>query len=353
MPTTTLTEAGFDGRFIGTGTGLSRYSSELLGALPAQDESWVRWTVIVRDRNACREVPAPHRVVVADVAHYSLAEQVRLPRLVKRLGLDVFLAPHFNVPMLMPVPTVVTVHDLILHRHPGDASLPKRLAYRAVIGRAVRAAAAVVAVSRWTGDDLAREYGASVAAKTEVIGEGVAPHLHPRGADEVSVVRARFDVPADYVLYVGHAKPHKNVPALIEAWRRYGTDAALVLVGCGELTADDLPEGVHRVSGLSDDELAALYSGVQALVTMSLEEGFCVPVAEALACGCPVIATDLAAIPETSAGHATLLPPDVDRFAAAIAAPPARTGPVRVGDWAETARAVEHLVLATAGSRPS
>lgn len=351
MPTTTLCEAGFDGRFIGTGTGLSRYSSELLAALLAQDEPRVRWTVLVRDRDAWPHLPTPHRVVVADVAHYSIGEQVRLPRLIRRLGLDVFLAPHFNVPVLTPVPTVVTVHDLILHRHPGGASLPKRLAYRAVIARAVRAAAAVVAVSRWTADDLAREYGPAVAGRTHVIGEGVAPHLGPRDEAEVSAVRARFGLPDEYVLYVGNAKPHKNVPSLIEAWRRSGTDASLVLVGCGELTASDLPERAVRVTGLSDEELAALYTGAQALVTMSLEEGFCLPVAEALACGCPVIASDLAAIPETSGGHALLLPPDVDRFAAAIADPPGRTGAVRVGDWAETARAVEDLVLTTAGVR--
>ena len=94
MPTTTLCEAGFDGRFIGTGTGLSRYSSELLAALLAQDEPRVRWTVLVRDRDAWPHVPTPHRVVVADVAHYSIGEQVRLPRLIRRLGLDVGRDPH-------------------------------------------------------------------------------------------------------------------------------------------------------------------------------------------------------------------------------------------------------------------
>lgn len=336
-----------DARFVGTGTGLARYSRELIQALWDLDEPDMRFVHLVRSAGDLKGVPERHRVTVADFGHYSLDEQFRLPHLARKWGADVFFAPHFNVPLWCPVPLVVTVHDLILHRYPGDASMLKRTAYHLVMRSAVHSAAAVLAVSEWTREDLRSHYGEAVAAKTVVTREGVNQTFQPASQAEVDSVRQRFGLADSYYLYVGNAKPHKQVDVLLDAYSQSGVDDGLVLLGAAEV-GDRLPTGVTRVTGLGEGELAALYTGARALVTLSLEEGFCLPVAEALACGTPVIASNRSAIPDTAQGHAMLIEPTLLGAVEALRHPPGLVAPVRVGSWSTTAAATADVLRRSA-----
>jgi glycosyltransferase involved in cell wall biosynthesis len=322
-----------DGRFLGTGTGLASYTRHLLGALV--QEGTHDYVVLTR---AGAEVDLSVRTTVTDIAHYSVGEQVRLPGLVAATGCDLAFYPHFNAPVVSRTPYVVTVHDLILHRYPGDASWAKQRVYRTLLRRNLRAARAVIAVSDWTRQDIERHYGPGVAAKTSVSGEGSGSAFVPRDDIEVDAARARHGLERDYLLYTGNAKPHKNLDLLVSAHRASGVAADLVLV-TGDPDAARLEgPGVVIARGVDDDELAALYSGARAFTTASLDEGYCLPVAEALACGCPVIASECGAIPETAAGHARLVRPTLDAWTEALRAPVADQPPVQVGDWAEAAR---------------
>jgi glycosyltransferase involved in cell wall biosynthesis len=322
-----------DGRFLGTGTGLANYTRHLVKAL--LDDGSHDYVVLTR---AGAEVDLPVRTTVADIAHYSVAEQTKLPGIVAATGCDLAFYPHFNAPVVSRTPYVVTVHDLILHRYPGDASWAKQRVYRTLLRRNLRAARAVIAVSEWTRQDIERHYGAGVAAKTSVSGEGSGDTFGPRDEAEVAAARARHGLERDYFLYAGNAKPHKNLDVLVAAHRASGVDADLVLV-TGDPDAARL-EGpaVVVARGVDDDELAALYSGARAFTTASLDEGYCLPVAEALACGCPVIASECGAIPETARGHARLVAPTVEAWTEALRQPVAPQPPVLVGDWAEAAR---------------
>lgn len=322
-----------DGRFLGTGTGLANYTRHLVTALV--DEGSHDYIVLTRSGSDA-DLPVP--TAVADIAHYSLAEQVRLPGIVRETGCDLAFYPHFNAPVVSQTPYVVTVHDLILHRHPGDASWAKQRVYRALLRRNLHAARAVIAVSEWTRQDIVRHYGDAIGAKTAVSGEGAGDAFTPRSDTEVQAARARHGLQGDYFLYAGNAKPHKNLDMLVAAHRASGVDADLVLV-TGDADAARLQsERVVVARGVDDDELAALYSGARAFTTPSLDEGYCLPVAEALACGCPVIASECGSIPETAQGHARLVAPTLDDWIDALRAPVRPQEPVLVGDWAEAAR---------------
>ena len=197
---------------------------------------------------------------------------------------------------------------------------------------------AVIAVSEWTRRDIEAHYGPRIAARTSVSGEGSGDAFRPRPREEVDAARSRHGLVRDYLVYVGNAKPHKNLDVLVQAHRASGVEADLVLV-TGDLDAARFAgDGVVVARGVDDDELAALYSGARAFTTASLDEGYCLPVAEALACGCPVIASTCGAIPETAAGHARLVPPTLAAWTSALAEPVARREPVLVGDWAAAAR---------------
>jgi glycosyltransferase involved in cell wall biosynthesis len=215
---------------------------------------------------------------------------------------DVFHAPWIEGAMLRaPVPMVVTLHDLIPLKRRGEylrSGLRFRLRYLAV----QRAARGIVPTNA-VADDAISELGIP-RERIAVIPEAPAPELRPRGEDEVQEVRTRFGLPERYLLWVGgmtHPDPRKRVAALARARRTM----PLVLVGPTGPWAHELPD-VTLTGLLSDDDLAAIYSGAHALVFPSDDEGFGLPPVEALACGTPVAACDVPAVREVLDGRAIL-----------------------------------------------
>lgn len=348
-----MTTIAIDCRFAGTGTGLSCYTTELVEAMLARHDPDVRYVLLVRDANAIAGVELPHRTVLADIPHYSRAEQTTLPAVLKATGADLAFFPHFNAPFFCPIPFVATVHDLILHRYPGDAPFFKRAAYRILLHRTLRRARAVIAVSEWTKRDVARTYGAAIAKKTVVVGEGVNEAYSPQSHPRIAAVRDRYGLKKPFFLYVGNCKPHKNVEALVSAFSLAQPDAELVIVSGGEdARALRLPPGAKLLQNVPNDDLPALYSAAKCFVTASLEEGYCLPVAEALACGCPVIASNRAAIPEVLGPHGALVEPTDDAIAEAMLDPPSLAAPVRVASWDASAGDAVRVLLDAARKRP-
>jgi alpha-1,3-rhamnosyl/mannosyltransferase len=171
-----------------------------------------------------------------------------------------------------------------------------------------------------------------------VIPEAPAPSLHPRSADEVRAVRDRFSLPDRYLVWVGAMQtpdPRKRVPALTRAAR----SMPLVLVGPTAQWAHELPD-VKLTGAVSDDELAAIYTGAHALVFPSDDEGFGLPPVEALACGTPVAASDVPALREVLAGRATLRAvDDLDGLVAAAESAERPAPPPPAWTWEDAAHA--------------
>jgi glycosyltransferase involved in cell wall biosynthesis len=329
-----------DCRFASLHAGLGRYTRELTGALLQRDDPW-NYVLLMRSKDEPWLASAPSSVTLieAPFPHYSLAEQFKLPGVLREAKADLLFSPHFNVPLRSPVPFLITVHDLILHRFPNKASAFKQAAYRFLMSSAVGKSAAILTVSSFVSQELAHEYGEDATAKMHVTFEGVNSHFGPRSKEEIHAVRAKHGLQKRYFLYVGNAKQHKNVETLLEAFERAdvpGTE--LVLVSGGEETkALKLPAGARLLPGVSDEDLPALYAGAEAFVTASLYEGFCLPAAEALACGCPVIAADRGPLREVTGGHATLIDPSADAFAEAFRNPPTDRTVRLLWDWKNAA----------------
>jgi glycosyltransferase involved in cell wall biosynthesis len=249
----------FDGRRVGDPHGVGRYSACLLRALQhtAQDDS---------------EIVQTHRPRRADVYH----------------------SPWMDGAMLhSPCPMVVTLHRLTAFKRRSEhlrTSLRPRLRQLAV----QRAARVIVPTQSLAQDALERL--ALERERVVVIPEAADEVFYPRPESEVKATRVRFGLPERYLLWVGslmHPDPTKHVAELAAAAR----DIPLVLVGPARPWAHELP-GVTLTGQVSDDELAALYSGAQALVLPSEDEGFGMPAIEALACGTPVVACELPALRE-------------------------------------------------------
>lgn len=227
-------------------------------------------------------------------------------------GCDVFHAPWIEgAPLRAPVPTVVTLHDLVPLKRPSEylrAGLRFKLRYLAV-QRATR----VIVPTRAVAGDAAEALKIS-PERLVAIPEAPASVFWQRPADEVAAVRDRFGLPDRYLLWVGHMRtpdPRKRVAALARTSR----SLPLVLVGPASRWAWELPN-VHLTGAVSDDELAAIYTGAHALVFPSDEEGFGLPPVEALACGTPVAACDVPALREVLADVVTLS--EVDNLEALV-----------------------------------
>ena len=246
-------------------------------------------------------------------------------RLSTLTGYDVLHCPTYYAPLRPRVPTVVTVHDLAVLRSPEWFPAWTRTYAPRVVPRMIRAAARVIAVSEFT----AREIAELVRVPVERI------RVVPNGVDSVFTPDGPR-VEGDYALAVGTLEPRKNLQRTIEAARRAGVELRVV----GERGWGQVDAGVAWRGRVDDEELALLYRGARCLVYPSHYEGFGIPVAEALACGTPVVTSRGTAMEEVAGDAAVLVDPlDVDSIAAGIVeASGRRVDGFRPPTWDDAAR---------------
>jgi glycosyltransferase involved in cell wall biosynthesis len=253
------------------------------------------------------------RAVAADATWY--------PRMRAPKRADVLHCPTFRGPFRSRVPLVVTVHDLAVLRHPEWFNRWTRSYSRFAVPRVVRAASRVIAVSQLTKRELVDLLGVS-EAKIRVVPNAVEDVFTPEGP------RAR----GDYVLAVGTLEPRKNLARVAAA-----VDGELRVVGARGWGGVEPPPNVTWLGDVSDEDLAAQYRGARCLVYASLYEGFGIPVAEALACGCAVVTSGGTAMEEVAGADATYVDPtDVDSIREGIARA-LRPPPRRVASWPDVA----------------
>jgi glycosyltransferase involved in cell wall biosynthesis len=199
--------------------------------------------------------------------------------------------------------------------------------YRASVDKAIH----VIAPSSYTRDSLIAKYG-TPADKISVIPYGIPQDLARRRSDEIERVHLKYGLPAEYVYYPANPWPHKNHARLMAALRivheRWGETPWLVLTGrladerrdaLSMAIAAGVEERVLDLGFIPSEDLPALYSAASALVFPSLFEGFGLPLIEAMACGCPIVAAESTAIPEITGGAALLFDPlQTEQIAGAI-----------------------------------
>jgi len=265
-------------------------------------------------------------------ANYGAKELLSVSWQVRALHGDVFHAPHYVYPLMLPCPGVVTIHDCIHLRFPRQLPNPAAGLYaRVMLRRAVRAADRVITVSEATRADLV-EFVDADRSKIEVIPHGCDPFfLETVAEEELASVRQKHGLERPFLLSVTNIKPHKNIKRLLQAFIQLADsypDLDLIIAG-GALEEHPELDEIRRESGLGERvrslgflsklELRAVYNLAHIFVFPSLYEGFGLPPLEAMACGTPVVASRSSAIPEV-VGHSGLLvnPFRVDSIAEAI-----------------------------------
>jgi len=237
---------------------------------------------------------------------------------------------------------VVTIHDVFSALQSNDFATPefralKAARYRDLVARAER----IIVMSETCRRDVLATLHPD-PARLRVVYSAAGEEFHPRGAEEVAAVRARYGLERPYLLYVGTINRRKNVPAMVRAFAqaraRTRSDVRLAIAGRVGFGGEELreaiasvpPAGREDIGGgaadavkllgyVPDEDVPALYCGAWGLLFVTLYEGFGIPVVEAFSCGCPVLGTTAGSVPEVAGGAALLADPkNVEEIAAQI-----------------------------------
>jgi glycosyltransferase involved in cell wall biosynthesis len=256
---------------------------------------------------------------------------VEFDRILRRSPCDVVHVPHlFWYPRRTRCPYVVTVHDLLTYYQPsGNGSQWKRILHNYLTRRALDRAARILAVSKFTKNDISRVYGVRPEG-IEVIYNAIDDRFargHSSDADR-QMIAERYQVNYPFLLYAGNIKPHKNVVRIIEAFSALKAeleksdlfpDLKLIIIGDELSKHPDLRRTVIKGAVQNDvrflgfvpiDVLRIFYDYAKIFVFPSLYEGFGLPPLEAMAHGTPVVTSNLSSLPEVVGSAAVLVNPE-------------------------------------------
>lgn len=325
--------------------GVSSYTLSLLNALKAFDQRH-QYLIFVSERAVADQVSSPSTNVAALVGRSTafpasrvLWEHLCLAREARRNGLHLLHAPVNILPLGLSCPGIVTIHDLAVLRFPELFRPARRLYQQAFIRRSVRRAALVIAVSEHTRRDLIDLLGIPEEQIRVIYPILEERFFHSYSAEAVNQFRKHRQLPEQMILCLATLEPRKNIGRLIDAYHLLKRETqfphTLVLAGPKGWYYQTFIEQVHRL-GLEDDvrfvgfvpeeEKNLWYHAADLFVYPSRYEGFGLPVAEAMACGVPVVTSNVSSLPEVvgdSAGFGeraalTVAPDDTEALARAM-----------------------------------
>lgn len=303
-------------------------------------------------------LPYPHKF-------FSLFTRMRwAPPIDIFLGRGVYVFENFRNCTLLFSKSITYVHDVAFKKYPQYIQ-EKNLAYlKKYIPLWISRADRVVAVSSSAKDEIEKELQLSDVA---VVSNAVnTDEFYPRTEDEIAHIRGKWNIPKEYMIFIGNIEPRKNLVNTIKAFCTYvkntGSKEALVLVGGGGWRNEDIMaeietarqqgiEVIHPDTYVPDEDVPALITGASALLQLSWHEGFGLPVLQALACGTPVAASDIAPLREVAADNEDrvefAITDDVGQLARAIeraASKPHIAKPQHITTWHASAVELEKII---------
>lgn len=322
------------------GAGIGRLVRQLIHALAVED-STTPYKLFVAGAASAQLPPAPG-------ANFRWYPTRVTPRWFSRLwfrarlywpieffigSVKLYHATDFTLPPTFPgTKTILTVHDLSFVRSPDTLPHALKTYLDHAVPWSVTRASHVLADSQATKDDLIELYG-TPAEKITVLLSGVDARFEPiSDSGRIQAVRAKYKIPdGPYIFSIGTVQPRKNYPRLVQALHQLGKNFShvnLVIAGgkgwldspiYDTIRRSGMTERVHFTGFADDRDIPALYSAATLTAYPSLYEGFGFPIVESMACGTPVITSNVSSMPEVAGNAAILVNPyDVDALSDGI-----------------------------------
>jgi len=254
-----------------------------------------------------------------------------LPALLKKINPDIFLSTDGYLSLKANSKQVLVIHDLAFEHTPEHIDPLSRFYYKYFTPRYARKAQRIATVSQFSKDDISSRYHIP-PEKIDVVYNGANEFFHPAGNDEKEKVRKRYTQGMPYFIYAGAIQPRKNVDSLFKAFdqfkEKYKTNHKLIIAGRFAWKTNEIKNVYAKMKHKQDviftghlgrADLTSLIGASEAMVYISLFEGFGIPIVEALQCEVPVITSNVSSMPEV-AGKAGILvnPLDINSIAEAM-----------------------------------
>ncbi|MBP9706609.1 MAG: glycosyltransferase family 4 protein [Oligoflexales bacterium] len=285
--------------------GIARYVLELLSCL--KDTATTDEIYVLHSRNSpllSMEWPPNFHFVPMLSNWISLFEQWELPRVLKKLQIELFHAPSFVAPLICPCKLIMTIHDLNHLGLPQFYTLIHQFYYKTLVRYCVSKSEFVMTISQFSKDQIVH-FLKLKPEKIWVTYCGVSQDFIPiTDKTYLSYIKSLYQLPDEFILCVSNNKPHKNVHQLVRAYCFSNIEIPLVLACPVEPQMIEIAENygkkhlIYFVKYVSDNHLPAIYNLASLFVYPSTYEGFGLPPLEAMACGTPVVVANSSSLPE-------------------------------------------------------
>jgi glycosyltransferase involved in cell wall biosynthesis len=266
--------------------------------------------------------------------HRILWEHLRLPFLVRKEKLDILHCPHYICPAIgTSAAHIITLHDTIALDHPEWCKRSNAAYYGIFMRKAVKQATKIIAVSNFTRERIHQNFSLD-GSRVNVISPGVDTDIFnlQHDTERQNQVRAKYNLPENYILYAGNIEPKKNILNLLKAMlllKAKGLKHRLVIAGQRSWKSEKVfdflretfrPEDVLLTGYVDRDDIGFVYKDAACLVLPSFCEGFGFPAVEAFACGIPVAASCTGILHEIDKGaYFPLKPNNPEQIAESLA----------------------------------
>lgn len=310
--------------FLPNRTGTENYSYQLIRALTEIDRYnqyhlYTRFPV----SQPSLDFALPENFIIVNIDRKKLWTQVGLAREVFFHPPDVLFIPAHTLPLIRRpgLKTVVTIHDLGYEFLPQYHQFPHKLYLNKSTEYAVKFANRLIAVSKATRTDLIQKLNCPKDKITVVYESFDQDRYYPLPEKKISKTLKKLQIDKPYILFVGTIQPRKNITRLIEAFSLLSDKfPRLTLIIAGnkgwmydEIFAAPKKLGIEKrvkfIGYTTENDLLELYNHAACFCLPSLFEGFGLPLLEAMACGCPVIASRISSMPEVVGGAGLLVDP--------------------------------------------
>ncbi|MFB3897087.1 MAG: glycosyltransferase family 4 protein [bacterium] len=298
-------------------TGVGLYTYHLIQALLAIDKTNQYYLFSAQPVHLPDSVKTAATVITH--SHYKITtpfwEQIQLPRLLIKNQIEVFHTPNYITSIFSYIPTVITVHDLSVFLFPQMHPVYRRWRHRLLFPSSVKQANKIITVSEQTKLDLNHLFSIT-KGKTVTIYNGLPVWFTQEGSLSVQ----NLELPEPYILFVGTIEPRKNLQLMLQSFAQVKNlnhiPHKLVIIGGNgwgnnqihtQLEQYGIQNEVIFTGHLEHNELPSIYQHASLLVFPSIYEGFGFPPLEAMACGIPVIASNISSIPEVVGDAGILL----------------------------------------------
>lgn len=307
-----------DARMLKPGNmhGIARYVYELLRGLSSRDSGFDYTVLVNRDSPLLAERwPSRFKFQIVNAGWISFREQVEIPRILKRNAIDLFHAPSFVAPLMVPCRMIMTIHDLNHLVLPQFYTPLHQIYYRVFVKSCIARSTYILTVSHFSKQEIIRTLGLD-DDKVFVTYNGVSDAYKPvADQNELAYVREIYELPDEFILCVSNNKPHKNVHQLVRAYCLSNLTIPLVLATPVDRALLGLAESygkkhlIYFSKFIAEEHLPAVYSLTRLFVYPSSYEGFGLPPLEALCCGAPVVVARSSSLPEVVGDNAIFADP--------------------------------------------